>query len=110
MLNFLECAGRMRADATETERADLGGLQRLDRDHTGDGSFMLGGRDEHDPIRRRKERGLPPGRPFEEATLRPVQVVVGNVLCGNPWAADRFGDSSGDGCGVGLVRDAKVEP
>ena len=56
MLKFLECAGRMRADATGTGRADLGGLQGLDRGHAGDGSFVLGPRDEHDPIRRRTGR------------------------------------------------------
>ena len=56
MQKFLERAGRVRADVTGTERADLGGLQRLDRGRTGDGSFMLGGRDEHDPIRRRTGR------------------------------------------------------
>ena len=110
MLNFLEWAGSMRADATGTERADIGGLQRLDRGHTGDGSFVLGARDELDSIKGDWEGGLPPGRPFEEATLRPVQVVVGNILCGSPWIADRFGNSSGNGCGVRLVRNAKVEP
>ncbi len=51
MLNFLEWAGRMRADATGTERADIGGLQRLDRGHTGDGSFVLGARGELDSIK-----------------------------------------------------------